>query len=195
MALTQIKSTLLAPQAVGWVKLSVTTASDSATYIDITSGFSATYDDYMIVIHHTVPATDETELNAQLYINGAVRTDSYYNFHLNRSNDDANTYAGTGDNEADKIFMLTSWGGETSEGCDGFFYVFNANEANAHQKVLFEMVYDGGGGAQNATSAKGVGTYHDDGVGAGNMVCAGVRFLTGSGNIASGDFILYGLSK
>jgi|3_EtaG_2_1085321.scaffolds.fasta_scaffold23707_4 hypothetical protein len=196
MALTQIKSTIAAPQAVGWVKLSVTTASDSTT-VEVTSGFSTTYDDYMIAVHHAVPETNGTELNAQLYIDGAFRTDSFYNYHVNRSSDGSTSYAGSADNAAAHMRIMDGWGSATGEGCDGFFYVFNANEDAGHQKVLYQMIFDGDGGDQNVTSAKGVGSYHDDGYTGGfdTMVCAGVRFVAGADKIASGDFVLYGLTK
>ena len=180
----------------GWTKLSTTTASNSGT-VDITSGFSSTYDDYIIVVHDAYPVSDEVELYSRLRINGSFKSDDNYCYHVNRSNDDAHTYSGTGTNRTDVCTIITgSWGNQTGEGIDGFYYVFNANEANRHQKVMWNMVFDGGGGNQNAVGAKGVGTYQDGSVGAGNMVCSGVQFIAGSGsNISAGDFILYGLVK
>ena len=50
MALTQIKSTLLAPQAVGWVPIAQNTPSSDATTA-FESGIDSAYDVYMMMIY------------------------------------------------------------------------------------------------------------------------------------------------
>ena len=62
MALTQIKSTLLAPQAVGWVKISSATPAINQVGWEITSGLDDTYDLYMIVATHLSIDTDATAI-------------------------------------------------------------------------------------------------------------------------------------
>jgi hypothetical protein len=70
------------------VYISTTTASGSANTLDITTGFSSTYDDYMIIgenIRMGVNSSDSFEL--RLYTGGTLRTSSYiYNAIVAMSN-------------------------------------------------------------------------------------------------------------
>ena len=93
MALTQIKSTLLVPQAVGWVPLA--SSALSGTSVSFESNIDSTYDHYMFVGTNVHVGTDDVFVR---FLVGTGATPTYqeddYEFHYNSSKPGAATYVG-----------------------------------------------------------------------------------------------------
>ena len=75
----------------------------------------------------------------------------------------------------------------TSEFCNGFIYVLNANSSSQFTSYVSDCAVRNAGATLSSTTASFV---HQEA-----QTTDGVSFFTSSGNIASGDFKLYGLVK
>ena len=186
MALTQIKSTIAAPQAVGWVKLQSTDASNSAT-VDMETGIGSDYDHYMVVGSNSQPVSSGAHFSARLKINGSYQTTNYDNYTIVGT---AGNTAHEADANADvgSVLILAAVGDATGE--TGNFTLYFSDPSDTDNSKLIYWI----GGDINSSAAGRMGF----GTGCcytGQEVMTGVQFLTNSGNIDRGTFTLYGLSK
>lgn len=68
----------VAPSSGALVYISTTTASGSANTLDITTGFSSTYDDYLVIGEDIKLGVNPSEsINFRIYTGGSLRTSSY----------------------------------------------------------------------------------------------------------------------
>jgi hypothetical protein len=187
-----IASTKLSGVTSDYVLLATTDASASAS-VSFDGYFSATYRNYKITISNLIVATDNTALRMRFRRSNADLTDSYYVHildaaYINSSSASAGDQLNTGWNQAqitlniggvDNTDVLSStnidlllynpFGGTTKSICT-FIGTNNSSDA------LYFYSFNGAGVYTNGTTA-----------------LSGVSFFSNSGNLASGNFKLYGI--
>lgn len=179
------------PTSGALVFLSEQVASSVAT-LNFTSGFSATYDEYVITFEKVIPATDDVSFYLRVSTDGgsSYQTTSYLSSGVRWNT------GGTGaEGRTDGISLSNSGGGAgslqsnvTSEGGLSGTVRFWPNGSAGRKAFIGES---GGISASNGYFGFTVrGTW--DG---GNTAINGISFRFSSGNIASGNFRLYGVAK
>jgi len=157
----------------------------SSTASVILNPIDSTYDVYMITVNNVVPITDGATPMFRVTKSGTAQTDSTYDYAVKQLRTDT-TF---GNNNEDNI---DSWksndiGTNTGEVLNMILYCFNFQNANEYSFITQEIsqisssgLFRGrqGGGLHQVASASD-----------------GIQFLMSSGNIASGEFKLYGLRK
>ena len=171
------------------VFLKSVTASDDASITLGTTDWDSSYNVYMVVLSDVTPATDDV----RMYMRFTKTTDNSVD---NSSNYDfaemtVKTYSAFEKNEQQNddafILMGQELGTGTSETANGVLYLFNFNNASEYSFFTMEM------------TCVDDSEYLHGAQGSGSLTVAqatnGVNFYMGSGNIASGEFKLYGLRK
>ena len=188
MALTTIKSTSKVPQAVGWVPLQSTTASNDAT-VNMETGIDGTYDLYMISVTKLKIQTDAENFQSRLKIGGSYLTLSNYQFHNRADVASSSTPSAAVSTGASAINLFNCGATVASE----FQYanVFFCTPAETDN--IKGLWWEGWGSNTSTVSfyTSGVGSYDENATSA----LTGVQFKASSGNITSGEFALYGLQK
>lgn len=170
-----------------WVLISSATASSSAT-IDFT-GISSTYYMYIVVLEAILPATDDVDLLIRTSTDGGSSYDAGstdYLYMMRGANWDA-TASGTGSGvaAAASIFMTnTGQGSAAAEHLSGVVNIINPSATNTTH-VSFDQLYSDFGGTLTFMHGWGKRNSAAD--------VDAIRFLYSSGNIASGEFKLYGI--
>lgn len=185
--LSRSGSTIVGATAGQWKRLATATASSSAT-IDFT-GLSSSYNAYMVVLSNVVPATDNVSLwirtsanNGSSYAAGAS---DYSWARVSVSHTTTPTTTTSGDHADSQIVATAIQGNAANEFVSGIIRCYNPILAS-YTSVSWELVY------QNTVAA---GTHvHGSGMRRTATATDAIRFLFSSGNIASGQFDLYGLS-
>jgi len=169
-----------------WVKISSATASSSSS-IDFTD-LSNTYIAYKVYITDYIPVTDGTNLymrtsadNGSSYAAGA--SDYAWVMKSAIMNTGASTGA-TGDDADSEISFQNSSGTDTNEKADFIVDIINPSSSQYTTAMITmyienlagDIYYQNGSGVRLAASSTDA-----------------IRFLSSSGNIASGTFTLYGL--
>lgn len=171
------------------VLLATATASSSST-IDFASGIDSTYEHYILDCIDVVPATDGVDFYVRTSNDGGVSYDSSatdYSYHVFATPFSGSASTSTG---AAQIILNHASGGIGSA----------AGEATSFNLHLWKP------SGSNVTSFTWLGVWDDSAsaerypsYGCGSRDAAevvdGVRFLMSSGNIASGEFRLYGIKK
>lgn len=160
------------------------TASSSAS-IDFTSAIDGTYKHYRIEISNLTAATSSALLWARVRQSGAFVTAANYSYGAHTTNTGGTTtaYGTTGQS---KIIM-------NQTGCDQtvpascIVDIFRPDVAANSIGVMWH--YSSARDSTAAEYAAGTGAYN---AGAGTAT-TGIRFLMSTGNIATGDFRLYGI--
>lgn len=176
------------PSAGALVYISTTTASGSSNTLDITSGFSSTYDDYMVIgenISLGVNATDSYSL--RLYTGGSLRTSSYqYNQIQNFNTPSGSRATGSGTIPVNGYAFLTT----TTISFQ--LLLRNANSASSKiQGQFFDACTDASNADGNNQSITEFGNT------ASTSALTGIRLYwnTGSSTFAAGTVRLYGIAK
>lgn len=170
------------------VLLSTVTASNSAT-VDVETGFSSTYDDYIIIGEGIVPATDTATLQCQLKIGGAYVTTATYYYHVQLLAASANTYSANAGAAVAQIRLSPALDNVNAASNYGFTMdIRNANSTT----LAHSLTWRGASADVSANTYEG-GTGHGSNAGTGAL--SGVRFSMSSGNISVGTFRLYGVNK
>ena len=176
--------------------ISKTSASDSAS-VSISSGIDATYNLYLVMLNQVVPATDHVNLRMEIKSSSsALDANTAYYRAYNRvsggsSNASALEYRSTDQTVESSPITLTSQcsNDATVDGSmvAGQIYFYNFRDSDKFNSFRSEIVFNtasGGTFIQTAvTSAMTVASTNPD----------ELSFSFSSGNIGSGDFILYGL--
>jgi len=191
MALTQIKSTIAAPQAVGWVKLSEATASGDEIDIAVTTG--NTYDTYMITGSNIHPDTDDSSIHLQASIGGTLRTDAYYRGATERLGSNDST-ARTVTHDASHLVLMIGIGNDSAGECANFVLYFHRPADTDNHKYL-EWFGSHSADAGFSSHSRGGGCYNNGATGKGALT--NIRFdLAADGQeYDGGNFKLYGLVK
>jgi len=176
------------PTPGGLTLISTTTASGSANTLDITSGFSSTYDDYVIIGENITVGVASTQYQARFFTASTIRTSGYQSININPS---SSTVTAARSNSAALIdgpaSMLVSSSkssfrmdlfntNSTSSRIQGMVYYVNTDSTNI---LYVNMTWAGFGYTGDANTLTGVRFFWD------NV----------SGTFATGTFKLYGVAK
>ena len=169
------------------ILLDSVTASSSASVTLGTTDWDNSYDVYMVTLESVAPATDSAYLRMRFTKTTDNSVDSSSNYDRAAKELRADTTFGDSASQNADGFNFIENGTGTSETHNGTHYLFNFNNASEYSFVTFEeasTMYDGtlrgrtGGGVLTVAQATN-----------------GVNYFYSSGNIASGEFKLYGLRK
>jgi len=169
------------------VLLDSVTASDDATVTLGTTDWDSSYNVYMVTLAKVTPATDAAYLRMRFTKTTDNSVDSSSNYDRAAKELRADTSFGDSSQTNQNGFNFIENGTGTSETHNGTHYLFNFNNASEYSFVTFEeasTMYDGtlrgrtGGGVLTVAQATN-----------------GVNYFYSSGNVASGEFKLYGLKK
>ena len=189
MALTQIKSTLASPQAVGWVKIESNTIVDSDNAASTVLGsMDSTYGLYMFVVKAMFAETDGQALFARFKIGGSVISATNYNGHTMRSNAGSSSYSGE-NNTSYRGLKVCDQAEGTTAGLvtDVTLFMAHPSDTTTQKSCWWNGISHEGG--DNTTFANGIG-YYDSGTAA----VTDISFYMDSGTIESGTFTVYGLT-
>ena len=174
-----------------WVRLNKINLGSSTSELDITTGFGATYDTYMIVCENLHCGTDNVVLRMRVYTDGALRDGNTYNYHVQQSHSgNANYEAGANDyaGATSMINLIAEQGNAAGESCSGIVYIHAPSVENFQHYAHYYFV--GMRTDSSVNMGRGVGGYVSD-----TDELTGVRFYYSIGNLDDGTFTLYGLSK
>jgi len=166
--------------------LSTVTASNSAT-VDVESTFSSTYDVYMLVGTNVRSASGGVAMLLRMKIGGSyITTGTSYKYHQNYSGSDSAAYGGTSSAGTDSITLAIGMSSGTSDTYNFVMYIYSPSNTSI-QKLI----------SVTGTNIAGTTTRTANSIGSnsGTGALTGIRFLTDSGNIATGSFRLYGISN
>jgi hypothetical protein len=163
------------------------TASSSATVTLGGADWDNSYDVYMVTFENVLPATDAVHLDVRFTKTSDNSIDSSSNYDRAVKILKSNASFGTGTSENADTFYLDYMGTAGQEVANGVLYLFNFNNASEFSFVTCKTTGRGENGDLRSY------------VGGGTLTVAqatnGVSFHASSGNIASGEFKLYGLRK
>jgi cytoskeletal protein CcmA (bactofilin family) len=165
--------------------LSTVTASNSAT-VNLETTFNSTYDDYVIMISGVKPVSDAVNLILRTKVNGSYQTANYKS--NNQSIHSQNTSATISGNQANGVIISLQQGNASTE--TGNFKVYISN---VHGSGYYKMIHADGSYMQYQDRPQGgysIGAYSFY-----TTAVTGVQFLFSSGNISTGTFRVYGVSK
>ena len=192
MALTQIKSTLLAPQAVGWVPLA-TSSPTSGGDMNGASGplrnlFSSTYNVFMVTIVDAVIADDNKILYMTFYTGGDTEQTSTYGYDTQEYEWDNSSRISANSTSAASMRVAAELGNGTGEGLSGTFYIFNPTSTSVYTTAQWRVT-------QYSRSPR-LKVNNGAGVWVTGTAVTGVGFPVESDNgFDGGTFTVYGLSK
>ena len=167
------------------VKISDTTATDVAQ-IDITTGFSSTYDTYYVV-YDMLGATDGQDAYVQVFIGGSHSSAGAFGREVLPTDGGGTAGADTGSNNFIRL-QRYGVGNATGEGLNGHFYIFNRNSTTRPTTAVgaTNNIQDNGNHNHTIISGSQTAAYRAN-------VIDGLRFLFSSGNVATGNIKLYGI--
>lgn len=175
-------------EQLGWTQLSTVSASASAT-IDITSGFSSTYDEYVIGIRNLLPATDNTALWVRISQSATFISGATDYSHVRHTVDTAGAVATAGSGAGDsKLILASALSNTASLSWSGWLHIYNPAGATFVKTFAWHAAYHITG--PTVVSLTGSGAFVLN-----STAIDGIRFLMSSGNITAGTFVLYGVRK
>ena len=194
MALTQIKSTSLVPQAVGWVHIATVTASDSASVAledsgtpDCGAAFDGTYNELMIKMSNVQTATDDVILRFTFEFGGSYGADTYQ-YHMAKMASGSASYGADRSDDQSVMEWTKNSGTGSGESLQATMY-FSAPDGTDNTKGCYWIgsMYTKTPSTQVILGA-GYRTEHQ-------QAFTGIKFDASSGNIEKGVFTIYGLTK
>jgi hypothetical protein len=178
-----------ATAASGLTYISTTTISSAATTFAITSGFSSTYDEYVMNFYN-VTFSGETALNYRLYLASVLYTASDYMFQTTGGSGGTSGSEG-GNGEANVRCQRTSVDAATGV-VAGNINFYNINNTTNKQSVISFV----SGTSSGATAAWNNIATCGARLKAGSAVITGIQFGNSNGaNFLTGTFKLYGVQK
>lgn len=170
------------------LELIATTTASGVAAVDFTTGINSTYDAYLFVLSSVVPATTNTKLYMRTSSNSGSSFDAGatdYAYTMTGIDDAAGTL-NTSSGGAAQILINNKAAGASYSGITAAIYLHKPSASQRCQVTYTSSALDNGG---LLGSVSGAGARQATGV------VNAVRFLFSSGNIASGEFKLYGLKK
>ena len=181
-----------AASAPGMVLVQTVTASSSAT-IEVT-GFSSTYDNYVLVITDLRAVTAGTFLRSQLKLGGSYRTGAFYKWGEVYSRQlDGSSVSQQGYLTETRFQMSFSDFSAANDNHMSMSINFD-NTNSTRQKGFYGHHFSTGDGAATPVGVFSFFTGQYTGTGNTSTLDA-IKFFMSSGNISSGSFKLYGLRK
>jgi hypothetical protein len=164
------------------------TASSSGT-VDFLTSFSSTYDDYVVRCNNIVAGTDSSVLYCRVALSGSADATSsayvYAMFGLSEAAGDENA-ASTG--QTNFRFGISGLGNASGESGSGEIWLMGVNNTALNKHVHWTWTHLNEGNVLEYGT--GGGTYMNS-----TVAWTGCSFLFSAGNVASGDFHLYGVAK
>ena len=175
------------------VFISKQTASSSAS-IEFTSGIDSTYKEYVFYFNNIHAQNNDSQFRFNMSTDGGSNynvtktTTFFYGYHYENGSDANLTYVTGGDLAQSTNAQPLSYGqgNENDESCSGYLRLFNpASTTFVKHFIASTNFYNHGNASINPYIA-----------GYGNTTSAvnGVQFIMDSGNIDSGDILLYGVN-
>ena len=161
------------------------TASNSSTVSLGGSDWDSSYDVYMVIYDKIICDTDQKNFQIRVLKSSSADTTSIYDQAYKKL--DSTTSFPTRQNENQAYWSTEELGTSTQVQNNGVLYLFNFNNGSEYSFItLEESSFNSlsqstgrqGGGVHTVASASN-----------------GIQFFMASGNIASGEFKLYGLRK
>ena len=183
-------------QAAGgaWTFISSVTASNSAT-VAFTSGIDSTYEEYRVVGTNIHSASDDVYLYAVAGTSGpSYLTTNEYDWRVDGANEGGTDTADNAGDAARIGMHKDSGSGEmlgnaTGEGLD-FEFILRAPAATDNWKKVFIRTI-----LTQAASGQGINVSTGGGQIKSTTAITALKWQLSSGNISTGNFYLYGLSK
>jgi len=140
----------------------------------------------MVQYHNVQPASDNKNFFFRVTTSGTPDTTANYDeaYKILRAN---TTFSNQSATNLTQITVAPSLGNNTGEKANATMYLFNFNNASEYSFMTVEQVMVNA----NAEAKGGQGGY----VHTVAQACDGIQLYASSGNIASGQFVLYGLKK
>lgn len=178
------------PASGALVYLAIQTVSGTPSTVDFTTGFSSTYDDYMIVFEGVKSSLDNNELLIRLQKSASFQTTGYnYIYHEGRDTN-VSAISGLGGDAATDIMLDSGNTSAANTFQSGRVLITNVNAATANACVVLTQMGGVGGATNKNFVAQSAGSQNTA------AVVTGLRFRFGSGaNFSSGTFRLYGVAK
>ena len=191
MALTQIKSTLLAPQAVGWVKLATATAGDETPIVIGSSAlFSSTYNKYQIIGTNIHNGADANFL-CQYQMGGATLSGAAdYEWRVWMRISSEATLQSSGDSSDSIIKVCHNVAGDTGENLNFTMTFYAPSATTNHKYILYRCAADND--TPYVSETIGIGRYQGSSP---TAALTAISFYFDGTNVVTGTFELYGLTK
>ena len=172
-----------------WIKINSATASNS-TSITFT-GLSSTYGSYVVVMSNVAPVTDATTLWMRTSSNAGVSYDSGasdYSWGVDSIELDTSPTSSITADDADSQIEITGTDtmGNTTNENGAFWLVIYDPSAAQHCRVTWSGQFRGATPTDNMIWGAGARLAVAD--------VDAIQFLMSSGNISTGEFVLYGLT-
>jgi len=170
------------------LELIATTTASGVAAVDFTTGINSTYDAYLFVLTSVIPATTNTKLYMRTSSNSGSSFDAGatdYAYAMTGLDDAAGTLNAASGGTT-QILINNKAAGASYSGITAAIYLHKPSASQRCQVTYTSSALDNGG---LLGSVSGAGSRQATGV------VNAVRFLFSSGNIASGEFKLYGLKK
>ena len=159
----------------------VTSAVASVTL----TGIDSTYDVYMVKVNNVTPDTDNQNLRLRFTVSGSADTSSNYDSAYKNLRGDS-AFSNINNQNLDYI-NLGGNGTGTQEMHNSIIYLFNFNNASEYSFCTIE--------ASTRNTDSHLRGFQGGGVLTETQITNGVNYSYVSGNINSGQFVLYGLKK
>ena len=173
------------------IKLDTATASSSAS-VSLT-GITSAYNTCVVYWVDVLAATDGADLMARFEESGSANTNSNYNGAVGYPRSDRSFIDNNNDNlglgDRDKMGLTGSTSNTANRGHHGSMYVTLAANGSESTFAQLKNVYLSSGG-----TAVMLGNFGGWVLREGTTV-DGVQLFFDTGNIAQGDFVLYGIKK
>ena len=169
-----------------YTKLSHITASNDATVVFNSSLITSTYQDYKVVYSNIHAASDRQIFNLALSVDNGTNITNVDFVHRSFKPDGNVASLGETDNANFRLHGNETSGNAAGESLSGFIEIFDPSATDTRKHILGRTVFNlGDSGVVHFHSLLGGSTRVTNAV---NYL----RFNWASGNIASGEFTLYG---
>lgn len=166
---------------------SVTIGGGSSGSSGLNTAMDSTYDVYVVTVKNLKPVTNQVYPYMRFTVSGSPQATAEYDYGDKNIKQAAAFSNMANSNQTAFLILSEQIGTGTEEEFNAIFYIYNSNLSGEFTYMTQETTgFDHNG---NLLGSQGGGVYTVQ-----NLV-DGANFFMASGNIASGDFVLYGLVK
>jgi len=177
----------------GYEKLVETNITSSTASVSLDGYFSSTYDIYRVYFFNVVPVSDNVALRFRFLQSGSVISASNYKYLVNGAYSSASSVTTDQQSGSGATFAVIGRHGidnqDVSAGENGYYDIFNPLSTD-HQKYASGHSWDSLNDNAYIAAHQNTAKYEGD-----TNAISGVNFFFGTGNIATGTLVLYGLKK
>jgi hypothetical protein len=175
-----------------YVLLASTEASSSAS-VSFDGYFSSTYKNYMVLVANAIPATNDVSFRFRLRRSNADVTTSNYNSakFTNWNGASTSSTAESGGWDTDHVNLVYAGVRSTTSygGCNSTIYIMNPLGTDSYKAIIGTNTYYHNNSSILTIDRNDFTGMLDDAT----TALSGITFYFNSGNIASGNFKLYGI--